>query len=83
MLFGGDISHHRPSYRGLRNFRRFNFGLLWRLILGSNRPVEKRKGDDQKSDNSGQESCYVFPLHHFSIGGEGDEIFGAVYKLTG
>ena len=71
MLFRGDISYDRPSYWSLRNFRRFNFDLLW-LIAGSNRPVEKREGDDQNYDKRGKESCYVFPLHHFSIWGEGE-----------
>ena len=65
MLFRGDVSHHWPSYRGLRSFRRFNFGLLWRLILYSNRPVEKRKGDDQKSDSSGPAILLCFPTSSF------------------
>jgi hypothetical protein len=47
MLFrDDDISRHRSSHRSLRSFWRFNFGLLW-LIVGSDRPVEKREDDDQ------------------------------------
>jgi len=38
----GVISLTTGPYRSFRSFRRFNFGLLWWLILGFNRPVEKR-----------------------------------------